>query len=155
TLPAEDPLIPASQWTTAGQPIKKIDGRDFVTGRHKYPSDQKLPNMLHGKVVRPSAFNATLSSVDPSEAQRMSGVTVVRDGEFLGVVAPTPELAAQAATAVHAQWKAEPQPSNKELFEYLRKNQTEADDPTAARSKYETGDVDKAMASAAHQHKQT
>src|SRR5262249_15657283 len=50
TLPAEDPLIPASQWTTAGQPIKKIDGRDFVTGRHKYPSDQKLPNMLHGKV---------------------------------------------------------------------------------------------------------
>ena len=55
-LPAEDPLIPPREWTIAGQPLPKIDGRDFVTGKHRYPSDQKLPEMLYGKVVRPSTY---------------------------------------------------------------------------------------------------
>ena len=62
TLPAEDPLAPATEWTVAGKSLPKVDGRDFVTGKHQYPSDQKIPGMLYGKVVRPSAFNATLVS---------------------------------------------------------------------------------------------
>jgi nicotinate dehydrogenase subunit B len=155
TLPAEDPLIPASNWTVAGQPIKKVDGRDFVTGKHKYPSDQKLPDMLYGKIVRPAAFDATLASADTQKAQQISGVTVVRDGDFLGVTAPTPELASQAAAAIHAEWKSEPQPSHKELFDYLRKNEIDAEDPTGARSKYETGSVENAIAAADHHLKQT
>jgi len=52
TVPAEDPLTPAIGWTVAGQSLPKVDGRDFVTGKHLYPSDVKLPDMLHGKVLR-------------------------------------------------------------------------------------------------------
>jgi len=155
TLPAEDPLRPATSWTVSGQPLKKIEGRDFVTGKHKYPSDQKLPAMLYGKIVRPSAFNASLSSADIQQAEKIPGVTVVRDGELLGVVAPTLELATQAAAAVKAEWKAESQPSNKELFDYLRKNLSDAEDPTGARSKYEVGSLEKAMSDADQQLKQT
>src|ERR1700733_5297201 len=32
-------LEPASDWQIAGAPVPKIDGRDFVTGRHRYTSD--------------------------------------------------------------------------------------------------------------------
>lgn len=37
-MPAEDPVTPATEWKIAGQPIRKIGARDFVTGRHKYLS---------------------------------------------------------------------------------------------------------------------
>ncbi|MGB7436188.1 MAG: molybdopterin cofactor-binding domain-containing protein [Candidatus Acidiferrum sp.] len=119
-LPTEDPLIPATQWKIAGQPVPKVDGRDFVTGKHRYPSDCKAPDMLYGKVVRPPSFGATLLSADISLAERMVGVTVVRDGDFLAVAAPSTALAEKAAAAVKPEWKSQPQSSSKELFEYLR-----------------------------------
>jgi nicotinate dehydrogenase subunit B len=154
TLPAEDPLIPASRWKVAGQPAPKVDGRDFVTGQHRYPSDQKLPDMLYGKVLRPAAFDATLVSIDTQKAEQM-GVTVVHDGNFVGVAAPSSQQAEHAVAAIRAEWKAEPQPSNKELFEYLRKNTTEGKDPTGDGDRYDIGSVDQALASADHKLQQT
>jgi nicotinate dehydrogenase subunit B len=149
-LPAQDPLAPASQWRIAGQSAPKVDGRDFVTGKHRYPSDQKLADMFYGKIVRPDSFGATLTSVDISEAEQIAGVTVVHDGEFLGVAAPNQATAAQAAAAIHAQWKSEPQPSSAELFDYLKKHPDgNPEEP------YETGSVDKALASAHHRLQQT
>src|SRR5262249_21821028 len=111
-LPEQDPLIPAAEWKVAGKPLAKIDGRDFVTGVHKYPADQRRPVMLHGKIVRPAKFQATLKSVDTSAAEKMPGVVVVRDGDFIGVAAPTEELATRAAAAIKSDWDAEPQPSS-------------------------------------------
>lgn len=52
-IAADDSLIPPAQWTVEGKSILKVDGRDFVTGKHLYPSDQKLPGMLYGKILRP------------------------------------------------------------------------------------------------------
>ena len=43
---------------------------------------------------------------------------------------PVRSSAAAAVAAIHAEWKSEPQPSNKELFDYLRKNTAEGNDPT-------------------------
>jgi nicotinate dehydrogenase subunit B len=124
TVAADSSLIPAAQWTVAGQSLPRVDGRDFVTGKHRFPSDQKLPGMLHGKILRPAAFEASLASLDTKEAELIPGVTVVRDGNFVGVTAPTVETASRAAAAIKAQWKSEPQPSNKELFDYLKKTQS-------------------------------
>lgn len=154
TLPAEDPLIPAPQWKVAGQPASKVDGREFVTGKHRYPSDQKLPDMWYGKVLRPESFGATLASLDTTRAERM-GATVVHDGNFVGVAAPTSELASAAVAAIHAEWKAEPQISNKELFEYLRQNPSEGHDPTGDGDRYDAGAIDAAMAAADHKLQQT
>src|SRR6266851_723927 len=78
-LPAEDPITPAAQWTIAGKPIPKVDGRSFVTGRHQYTADLRLEGMLHGKVLRPPSFGATLISCDDSAAKAMKSVVVVRD----------------------------------------------------------------------------
>jgi len=152
-LPAEDPLIPASDWKIAGQPLPKVNGRDFVTGKHRYPSDQTLPGMLYGKVARPTSFNATLISADTQAAEQLPGVTVVRDGNFVAVAAPTSALAEQALSLIHLQWKAERQPSSTELFEYLKKNQSHEDHEEGPVAK--KGDIQKAWASAARKVQQT
>ena len=153
-LPAEDPLIPAASWKVAGQSAPKVDGRDFVTGKHRYPSDRTLPGMLHGKLLRPPSFGATLLSLDTQKAEQ-TGALVVHDGNFVGVAAPSVALASSAVAAIHAEWKSEPQPSSKDLFDYLRKNTIKGDDPTGDGDSYETGSVDKALASSAHQLQQT
>jgi isoquinoline 1-oxidoreductase len=154
TVTDETPLIPAANWKVAGQSAGKVDGRDFVTGRHRYPSDQKLPGMLHGKVLRPTAFNAALVSVDTQKTEQM-GATVAHDGNFVGVAAASTELAGAAVAAIHAEWKSEPQPSNKELFDYLRKNTVAGKDPSGDGDRHETGAVEQALGSADHRLQQT
>jgi len=149
TIAADQPLIPATQWKVAGQSVPRVDGRDFVTGQHRYPSDQKLPGMLYGKVLRPAAFNATLVSADTKKAQQM-GATVVQDGNFLGVAAPSSKAAEAAMGAIHAKWKSDPQISNKELTDYLRKNAIQGKDPSGDGDRFETGSIDQAMGSADH-----
>jgi isoquinoline 1-oxidoreductase len=121
-IPDQDPLLPATEWKLAGHTLSKVDGREFVTGAHKYPSDQKRPGMLYGKVVRPSKFEAKLSSADTSAAEKMPGVIVVRDGDFIAVAAPSDELATRAAAAIKTDWTAAAQPSSKTLFDYLQNN---------------------------------
>jgi isoquinoline 1-oxidoreductase len=113
-------LAPASAWHIAGQPTAKIDARAFVTGRHKYASDLNLPGMMHGKVLRPSAFHATLVSLDSSQAEKLPGVKVVHDGNFVGVVAPDEFSAEKALQSLRATWDAPKQISESQLFDSLR-----------------------------------
>jgi nicotinate dehydrogenase subunit B len=154
SISVDQPLTPATEWKIAGQPLPKIDGRDFVTGKHRYPSDQKLPNMLYGKVLRPPSFNSTLLSADTKKAEQM-GATVVQDGNFVGVAAPSTQVAEAAIAAIHAEWKSEPQISNKELFDSLRKDAAQGKDPSGDGDHYETGSVGQAMSSADHRLQQT
>ena len=152
TIPAEDPLIPATQWKVMGKPLGKVTGRDIVTGRHRYPSDIKRPGMLFGKVLRPPAFTATLATLDSRKAEQMPGVTVVRDGNFVGVVAPSPRVASDALAALNATWTSPPaKTSSDELFEYLKKNAQAGDD----RGGHVTGSIEKGMADASVRLNQT
>ncbi|MFN8446070.1 MAG: molybdopterin cofactor-binding domain-containing protein [Caldilineaceae bacterium] len=116
------PVTPPSAWKTAGQSAAKIGGQAFVTAQHRYASDQALPNMLYGKILRPPAYRATLASIDTSAAEAMTGVTVVRDGDFVGVTAPDEQSASQALEAIRVRWKTEMQVSQPELFDYLKAN---------------------------------
>jgi nicotinate dehydrogenase subunit B len=154
----QDPLRPASEWTVAGMPVTKISALDFVTGRHQYPSDIRRPEMFFGKVLRPPAFGATIGSLDVSAAKAMPGVVVVRDGDFAGVAAPSEPEAERALAALKANWKPAGglQPSNKDLFRYLKAN---AEPPNGEGSRanlgflggnYASGSVDQALLSAAH-----
>ena len=146
-LPAEDPVTPPEDWTVAGKPIPKVDARDFVTGRHQYTPDLRPVGMLHGKVLRPPSFGATLTSYDDTAARAMSGVVIVRDGDFVGAAAPTEREATAALAAVRAQWKEVPQISSREIFAYLKSNaESKADD----RHRQQKGSVDEVLASAAH-----
>ena len=122
TIPADPPLAPAKDWKIAGTPVPKVDGRALVTGSHRYTSDLTRPGMLYGRVLRPDAFHATLISLDAGAAQKISGAKVVRDGDFVGIAAADEYTANRALSTLRAQWKATPQPSESELYDYLRTN---------------------------------
>ena len=122
TVSADQHLTPATGWKIAGTAVPKAEGREFVTGKHKYPSDIVRPEMMFGAVLRPDGFNATLQSVDTSAAEKLPGVKVVRDGDFTGVVASDAYTAQNALSAIKAKWNVPEQPSNQDLFEYLKNN---------------------------------
>jgi isoquinoline 1-oxidoreductase len=122
SVEGDPPLTPATEWKVAGTPVPKANGRDFVTGKHQFPSDTVRPGMVFGAVLRPEGYNAKLESIDTSGAEKMPGVKVVRDGDFTGVVAPDAFTAKQAVEAIKGKWTVPDQPSNQTLFEYLKNN---------------------------------
>jgi len=98
------PLTPTDKWKVLGTSTPKATARSIVTGQHKFSSDISLPGMLHGKVLRPPAFDAKLVSLNVKDAESLPGVVVVHDGEFIGVAAPTTHAAQQAIAKIKAQW---------------------------------------------------
>ena len=133
-----------ADWKVLGTSVHKIHGRNIVTGRHRYPSDGKLPGMLYGRILRPDRFDAKLVSLDTSAAEK-AGVTVVHDDDFVGVAASNPTAAANALAAIKAQWKADPQTSAKTLFADLKQTASEG-------RANQSGSLDQALAGAYKKH---
>ena len=138
TIPADVALTPTAQWHVMGVSTPKADGRAFVTGRHIYTTDVKRSGMLYGKILRPAAFHATLKSLDAQAARALPGVTVLEDGDLVGVTAPTMQAATRALAALKAEWTTAPQPSGQTLYEQLkpgakagRTGELRASDPAA------------------------
>ena len=52
---------------------------------------------MFGKVLRPAGFNATLVSLDTTAAEKMPAIQIVRDGDFVGVVAEDPWICGAGA----------------------------------------------------------
>jgi isoquinoline 1-oxidoreductase len=144
-ISAQETLTPTADWKIAGTPVAKVDGRDFVTGKHAYPSDITRPGMVFGAVLRSDGFNATLVSIDSSAAEKLPGVQVMRDGDFIGVVALDAFSAQQAISAIRAKWNVPAQPSNRDLFDVLKAS---ADSSGEDGSKHTAGSVEQAMAAA-------
>ena len=140
TIAADPPETIPEQWQFVGKPLTKVNGREIVTGEHKYPCDIARPGMLYGKVLRPAGFRAKLTKLDTSAAEKL-GVKVVRDADFIGVVAPDLSLAGKGVEALKAEWDVPAQPSNENLFEYLMQNL----DATQMSSEHVVGSVEKAL----------
>ena len=151
TVEGDPQETPATEWKIEGKPLPKVNAREVVTGKHQYPSDIMRPGMMHGKVLRPAGFGAQLVSVDTKAAEQMPGVKVVRDGDFIGVVAPDLYTAEKALKAIKTEWKVAPGPSNANLFEYLKANVEQGrgrDTRPVQQAGRDTGDFEKALAAA-------
>lgn len=111
-----------------GQSIPRADARVKVTGQAQFAGDIRLPDMLYAKIVRLPAHGAQLRNIDTAAAEKIEGVRVVRDGGFVAVLAPDPELAGKALNQIQAQYDV---PDNavddQSLFDHLLKT------PRAAR----------------------
>ena len=144
----EDVLTtPAERWQIAGRSVPKVDAREMVTGRHHYSSDIQRDGMLHGKVLRPSAFSSSLMSLNIQKAEPMKGVTIVREDDFIGLVAPNEHLADRAIEAIEAQWNHPSQPSHEELFDYLKQHPVETRG-WGGRSNHRQGSVEEGLKAA-------
>src|ERR1700750_1212056 len=54
TVSGDPRLTLANDWKIAGTALSKADGRNFVTGKHQYPSDIMRTNLMFGKMLRPA-----------------------------------------------------------------------------------------------------
>jgi nicotinate dehydrogenase subunit B len=121
-------LIAAKDWKLAGKTVPRVNGRSFITGKHVYVSDMKLPGMLYGKILRPPSYGAKLLEADTAKASSMPGVTVVKDGNFVGVTAPDVKTASKALQSINAKWEERKEhPSNKNIFDWLVKDAVSTD----------------------------
>ena len=99
---------PASAHRIVGKAIARLDLPAKIFGEPCFIQDLELPQMLHGRVLRPPSPDATLIDLDESQARRLPGVVaIVRDGSLVGVLAET-EAGADAALnklAAGATWR--------------------------------------------------
>ncbi|QNL49057.1 xanthine dehydrogenase family protein molybdopterin-binding subunit [Olivibacter sp. SDN3] len=112
-----------------GTSVPKMNGKSYITGRHKYVSDMVLPDMVYGKVLRPPVYGASLLSVNTQAARLLPGVTVIERDGFIGITAVDPQTAENAMVKIEAQWSKPAHPSKTEIFEYLKSNSTEEGNP--------------------------
>ena len=152
-LADDTPVKATSAYSIVGQSVPRVDLPAKATGELVYVHDVRVPGMLHGRVVRPpyagidaGAFVGTsLIAVDESSVRDIAGVvTVVRIGDFVGVVAEREENAIKAASQLKVSWKPTPAlPDLKDIETALRAN------PSQPRTLLDKGDVDGAIAGAA------
>jgi isoquinoline 1-oxidoreductase len=141
-LDAEPPLTPPAAWRIAGyRPMVggpdgpgtpgglraaheglagDVAGRlDVVTGGRRYASDQSRPGMRHGALLRPPVRGARLRAADTQAAAQIPGVIIVREGEFVGAVAPDLATARRAVAVIEADWET-PAALSGPMADYLR-----------------------------------
>jgi len=98
---------PTGAHRIVGQSVQRLDIPAKVTGGAIYVQDMRPAGMLHGRIVRPPRYAATLAAFDEAAARALPGVVaVVHDGNFLGVIAEREEQAirARAALLESARW---------------------------------------------------
>ena len=108
TIPDTPPLKDVSEYKFVGKPIARIDLRDKVIGAPMFGMDASMPDMLYGAVVRPSQVGAKYVDADTSEAENMPGVVaIVKEEDFVGVVAESMMAAENAKKAIKVTWDVE------------------------------------------------
>jgi nicotinate dehydrogenase subunit B len=116
-------LTPPDRFTQMGKAVPRIDIPAKVTGGAAYIQDMRLPGMVHARVVRPPSSGAKLLDADTSAVSRMPGVlSVIRDGDYLAVVAREEFQAVQAMRGLArlARWQEQALlPSQSQLEAYL------------------------------------
>ncbi|CAN5399350.1 molybdopterin-dependent oxidoreductase [soil metagenome] len=147
------PVKPVESYRIVGQSTPRVDLPAKATGELVYVHDVRMQGMLHGRVVRPpyagvdagNFVGTSLIAADESSVRDIPGmVSVVRIGDFVGVVAEREENAIKAAAQLKVTWKPTPTlPNLKDIENALRTN------PSTPRILLDKGDVDASIADAA------
>jgi nicotinate dehydrogenase subunit B len=136
-LDVKPPVEEYTEFTYVGKPYMRSDSVLKVTGQAKYAGDLKLPGMLHARILRPPSHGAKLVSADVSEAEKIEGVKVVRDGDFIAVVSENRDNADVAIVRINAEYTFDEMKVNdKTIFDWMLK----AD--SAANVVRSTGDIE-------------
>ena len=148
-IPQDPPLKDPKDWTVLGQPAKRFDIPDKVTGKTQFAIDTRLPGMVYASIAQCPVFGGKLKSVNADKIAHMRGVIkVVSLEDAVAVVAEESWWNAhQALRELPIEWDfgENANVSSDTIMEFLREgiNLTEA--PVSRNE----GDVDKAFASAA------
>lgn len=94
---------PGNKPTVLGASIQRVDIPGKVFGDACFVQDLRFDGMVHARIVRPPAERAVIASINSKPVEAMPGVLlIVRDGNFVGVLAEREGQARKAATALAA-----------------------------------------------------
>ena len=114
SISGDAPLKPQAEYRLVGTSAARVDIPAKATGETTYVHDMRLPNMLHGRVVRPpyagydsgEFVGTSLLAVDETSIAHIPGIVkLVVIGDFIGIVAEREEQAIKAAQALQVSWK--------------------------------------------------
>ena len=149
-------LTNAAQWHICGTAVPNVNGPKIVAGELTYSSDRFPAEVLQGKVIRGPNYRSKLVRLDDSRARALPGVRVVHENGFVGVTAPTRELAEKAAQLVEVQWSKGEFGDPATLYKNLR---AKAKPVEAGGGRYpsliQSGSVEQGLANAHHKLKAT
>ncbi|WEJ74850.1 molybdopterin cofactor-binding domain-containing protein [Pseudomonas sp. PSE14] len=100
----KSPPKSADSFQVIGQSLARLDIPAKVSGGAAFVHDLRLPGMLHARVIRPPRPSCRLERFDADAVQALPGVVkVVRDGNYLAVVARDEWQAVKAMRAGYEQ----------------------------------------------------
>jgi CO/xanthine dehydrogenase Mo-binding subunit len=132
-----------------GKSVPRVDLPGKVTGAPSFVQDLRIDGMLHGRIVRPAIDRSdiAIASIDTARASAMPGVVkVVRNGNFVGIIAEREEQAIKAAATLKqdTRWRLEALPKPELLPEHL------VGQPAKDRALAEDAGIGAALAAAKH-----
>jgi isoquinoline 1-oxidoreductase beta subunit len=97
-------------WKIVGQPVKRLDTVDKLTGKQVFGADLQLPGMLNAAIKACPVFGGTVQDFDAATVSKMPGVRRVVPVEdyAVAVVADTWWQARQALDALPVTWNEGP-----------------------------------------------
>jgi CO/xanthine dehydrogenase Mo-binding subunit len=93
-----------SDYKVVGKPLARRDVAWKVYGSGDFVTDVRVPGMLHARVIRPPRAACKVRSVDESSIKAIRGARVVREKDFVAVVAPREWDAVRAAQRLKVDW---------------------------------------------------
>ena len=119
-LDVKPPAEEYTKFTYVGKSYNRVDSYEKVTGKAKYTGDLKLPGMVFARILRPPSHGAKLSSVDISPAEKIEGVKVVRDGDFIAVISENRDKVDEAIVKIKAEYTFnELKVNDKTIFDWM------------------------------------
>ena len=115
-----------SEYKVVGKSFPRNDVEGKVFGTSDWVSEVRVPGMLHARVIRPERAGCDPVKVDEASIRSIRGARVVREGNFLAVVAPREWDAVRAAKMLKVEWSApkDPFPPMDKLYEHIRAAKT-------------------------------
>jgi CO/xanthine dehydrogenase Mo-binding subunit len=136
---------PPSEHKVVGKSFPQKVITEKVMGREQYVTDVRVKGMLHARVIRPPNAGCNPVAVDEGSINGIPGARVVREKDFLAIVADREWDAVRAAEALKVTWSGEcaPFPPMDRLHQHIRETKANASGAPVNR-----GDVDAAFARA-------
>ena len=126
TAPLKDP----STYKLVASSVPRNDIPLKASGNYRYVQHQRLPGMLHGRIVRPRGQGAykdgiSVLNINEDSIAGIPGARVVRQNNFVGVVAKKEWDAVKAAQQLEVTWELPGNlPGNDDLFRQMEEGMT-------------------------------
>jgi CO/xanthine dehydrogenase Mo-binding subunit len=95
-----------SEYRVVGKSFMRRDVAWKVYGTDQYVTDVRVRGMLHARVIRPPRAACKVRGVDEASIKSIRGARVVREKDFVAVVAPREWDAVRAAQMLKVDWHA-------------------------------------------------